>query len=282
MHLSDNRNLFFGVGSGRCGTMLLANLLNTEEETLCLHEGKIRTLESGGEQVIDYLTLQNKSVYDHPETAADTLHRARHNLDSLFDQRKVQALGDIAYYYAPFVDAMRVAFPNARLIYLYRDGREFVRSAITSEIPDPTPVGWLDRKPTTKIERFISLGRLRPRPESHLSDIWPNLTAIERNTWLWSETNTIILDALGTWDDSRVFRVRFEDFVSDVLGTYEEIRLFLGFSGQMSKHVVRLIERPINSRVEKKLLTWDKWRVGEKEGFMKYGGPMMDRLGYSI
>ena len=61
------KNLFFGAGSGRCGTMMLANLLNSEQHLLCLHEGNERDKETPGKQWLPFLTLENVLAFWEPE-----------------------------------------------------------------------------------------------------------------------------------------------------------------------------------------------------------------------
>ena len=65
--------LVFGTGSGRCGTMTLANILNAEPDVVCTHEGKFREREETGVQVIPFLTLQNLIAYHEPAQALGIL-----------------------------------------------------------------------------------------------------------------------------------------------------------------------------------------------------------------
>ena len=76
--VSDRRAmLFFGVGTGRCGTMTVANLLNEEAEVCCLHEGYVRRGEDKADQILPYLTLQNLRAYHEPETAKTLFETAQ-------------------------------------------------------------------------------------------------------------------------------------------------------------------------------------------------------------
>ncbi len=49
MTLGAGTGLFFGVGTGRCGTMTMANLLNAETGVVALHEGQFRHEEQAGD-----------------------------------------------------------------------------------------------------------------------------------------------------------------------------------------------------------------------------------------
>ncbi len=123
--------IVFGTGTGRCGTMTIANLLNAEEEALCLHEGKVRDREESGEQFLPFLTLQNYLAYRSPHEAYDMLREARKNVPELASRYAL--FGDIAYNYAPFVRVIPELLPEAKLLVVFRNGRSFIRSAYTTE-----------------------------------------------------------------------------------------------------------------------------------------------------
>ena len=271
--------LFFGASTGRSGTMLLANLLNSEPGVTCLHEGKFRNREEPGDQVLAYLTLENVLAYHNRSAAEDIFRRKRGAVRSLAENK---LFGDIAYNYAPFVDVMPRVFDDAKLVVMFRDGREFVRSVVTDQDPDPTPVGWKAGRVSSKVERFISLGRLRPAQEDPLSTEWPTLSVVAKNAWLWAETNRLILEGLRAWRDSHVLQVKFETFVSDMPSTYSQVRQFLGIEGKPSAETRSLMNAPINRRSAKKMPDWHMWKSDEQQDFMRFAGNTMKHLGYSV
>lgn len=274
--------IFFGTGTGRCGTMLLANLLNSEPGVVTLHEGKFRHEEEAGEQVLPFLTLQNFHAYCQPETAVDILRKTRaETVPRVAAELDASVLGDIAYNYACFVKALPSVFPEAKLLFIHRDGRDFVRSAYTAEVPDPTPVGWLDEgRPQTRVERYIALGRLRPCPGDPLEVDWPALTPVAKNAWLWAETNRLILEGLEAWSPGSVLTVRFEDLVADLTGQYAAIKRFLGLQETHSDAFTELTRRPINLRKAHVLPPWREWDADVTESFWEFAGEMMRKLGY--
>lgn len=274
--------MFFGAGAGRCGTMTLANLINAEEGIAALHEGKFRHRETPGDQWLPFLTLQNLRTYHDPETAISTLESMRSaQVAEIIKTHNLKALGDIAYNYAPFVAAIPRVFPDAKLIYIHRDGRDFVRSVLTDEVPDPTPVGWLDRKPSDKVERYISLGRLRPRPTDPLNKTWSELSAISKNAWLWSETNRLILDGLEDWNPDNLLTLRFSEFFSNLETKYNVVREFLGITKAKPPQLEELMCRPINSRRRRMLPAKEEWTDQMNSDFFTYAEATMNRLGYA-
>ncbi|MGD9601768.1 MAG: sulfotransferase [Gammaproteobacteria bacterium] len=278
-------SIFFGTGAGRCGTMALANLLNAEPDVLCCHEGQIRHLEQIGDQHLPYMTLENFQAYRHPERAKATFAAKRREMRALGAHLNLRAIGDIAYNNAPFVHVIPSLFPDARLVVLTRDGRDFVRSAYTRQRPDPTPVGWLDENTElSRIERFVALGRLRPLDSEAPNSEWRRMSVVAKNAWLWAETYRLILDGLVAWDENRVQFVRLEDFRTSPREQYGHVRRFLGLDdAPLPPAVEMLLVQPINRRDEsaKVLPDWRAWTAPETEDFWRYAGPMMGRLGYA-
>lgn len=268
--------LFFGTSTGRSGTMLLANLLNSEPGVTCLHEGKFRHREEPGEQVLEFLTLENLHAYHSRHAAEEIFRRKRERIEP------TGLLGDLAYNYAPFVRAIPNVYPEAKLIVMFRNGIEFVRSVVTDEDPDPTPVGWKASRPTSRVERFIALGRLRPAPEDPLSAEWPTLSVVAKNAWLWAETNRLILDGADAWQPSQVLIVRFEDLIGDLDGAYGKVRTFLGITSDLTAVTRALMRAPINRRSKKVLPEWRDWTDDQKTEFERFAGSVMVQLGYSI
>ncbi len=275
--------LFFAAGTGRCGTMWLTNLLNSEANTLALHEGKIRNLEEEGEQYLPFLTLQNRQAYDTPSSARFLFKKYRGNLLAQETVLEHQFFGDVAYNYAPFLSSISDAYPSAKIIILYRNGISFVRSCTTDACPDPVPVGWSpEGKTLSKLERYISLGRLKPRVNDPLSKRWDSLSVVAKNAWLWAETNRIMFEQLASIPNNQVKYVRFEEFVTNPKKVYSEIRHFIGIDSPLSKHTEALLVKTVNKRESKLLPSWDKWQTTDQQDFIRFCSEMMDKLQYEI
>jgi hypothetical protein len=274
--------LFFGASTGRTATMHLANCLNAEPGCTCVHEGKFRHRETSGEQILPFLTLENRLAYETPGKAADIIEEKRAVIDTL-DIEGLSHFGDVAYNNSPFLVPLSVRFPNAKFILIVRDGRTFVRSATVLEGEDETPVGWPpDDKETTRLEDYISLGRLQPRRDSPLRAEWADWGAFEKNVWLWAETNTLILDAMQEIEPGRCLLVRFENFVSDPLREYTNIREFLGFEGDLPGETKEVLLSPtVNASGIYAIPAYEQWSMQQKAHFARIAGPVMEQLDYS-
>ncbi len=276
-----NAKLFFGASTGRTGTMYLANCLNAEVGCTCVHEGLMRHRETRGEMILPYLTLENRIGYEWPEKAQEIINTKRGILEQM-DLRDVSHFGDISYNYSPFLVPLSIRFPAARFFVIFRDGRSFVRSTTVLEGEDETPVGWPpEDKELSKLEEFVSLGRLQPRRGSVLAGKWATWSAFEKNVWLWAETNTMLLDSVEAIDADRCLALKFEDLVSDPLRIFTQMRSFLGFEQPLSEEVKGvLLSSRINARKEYGLPAYDDWSESQKAHFDCYAGSVMDQLGY--
>lgn len=275
--------LVFGTGSGRCGTMTLANLLNAEPDVVCTHEGKFRKREETGEQVIPFLTLQNLIAYHEPAQAISILKQTRSNMEQSYKQFHKSVVADIAYNYVPFIKNLPELYPDAKLIVMFRDGRDFVRSAYVDDVPDLTPVGWPDpEKELTKLERYIEIGRWRPLDSDAPDSEWRTMDSFEKNCWLWAETNKVLLNSIEYWNPKNVLILKFEEFFSDVAAHYATVRKFLELDGNIPDTVLALINKPvINVRLRKKIPKWTEWDSEIQAKFDRQACSVMEKLDYS-
>lgn len=275
--------LFFGAATGRCGTMTLAHVLSVEPGVICLHEGKRRQQGMPAEQWLPYLTLDNVVAYHHPQRAFGLFRRARQGMTQLRNDKGLRLLGDVAYNNAPFVHTIPTLFPDAKVFAIFRDGRDFVRSAYMADWADEAPVGWPDAsKDESDVERFISLGRLRPREDTPFGERWHrSMGPVERNAWLWAETNRLILNGLEQLPADNVLRIRFEEFFAAPGQGLQELRNFLGLEDSVPAQALASLGGAMNARRRFPLPHWRDWSEETMDAFVEHAGEMMDRLGYS-
>jgi hypothetical protein len=279
--VSDVR-LFFGVGAGRCGTMAIANALAAEPGVCCTHEGKRRHGEEPGEQLLPFLTLENRIAYEWPDRAGQLFTRLRGDMPRIATRLGVTYFGDIAYNYAPFIGALSEAFPAAKLFVLVRNGVDFVRSATQAAGEDRTPVGWPPLgKALSAVERYVELGRLAPREREPLAARWESLDHLARNAWLWAETNRVILAAIALRPAGSTCVLRFEEFFRDLPQSYASLRQFLGLPGDPAPEALATFSRPINRRVDKMVGGIESWDAQQRDYFEEFAGAMMRQLGYA-
>ena len=111
---------------------------------------------------------------------------------------------------------------------------------------------------------------------------WTAWNALEKNVWLWAETNTLIFDGLEKIDERRWLLVRFERFVSDPLQEYTRIRNFLGFERELAEETKEvLLSQVVNASRTHSIPVYEDWSAQQKAHFARYAGPVMKRLDYS-
>lgn len=275
--------LFFGMGTGRTASMMIANLLNSEVGCDCLHEGKFRDMEVSGEQLLPFLTLQNRLAYERPDEAAALILQCRNQMRDMASDRGLKYFGDIAYNNSPFVLALHSLYPEAKFIFQFRDCLDFVRSCAAVDVQDEMPVGWPPvEKPLSKIERYIALGRLQPRTGTDEEAKWSQWDFVSKNIWLWAETNYIIISALNSLPKSLVHKFQFETFQKAPLNEYNKLREFIGITGLLSEEFYgRLTIRPINKRINKPDINLNQLTSEQRDVFENYAAPVRLMLGYS-
>ena len=110
------KQLFFGASTGRSGTMLLANLLNSEDGVVCVHEGKFRHGEKPGEQLLPFLTLENRQGYEYPERKSEIIAAKRSYERVMVLVEKHGCFGDIAYNNSVFIAELAEQFPGCQIL----------------------------------------------------------------------------------------------------------------------------------------------------------------------
>ena len=221
--------MFHIIGStGRTGTNFIAGTLNQLTDVLALHEG-YELVNGNPKLVLPSINLENFAVFKSPEKASEIIatKRGLSILDGARQSTGASTMIDIAYYNAVMAPAILAAHPKARFIGIIRNCYDFVRSAAFLTGEDFLAVGWPDPKKTlSSRESFIAMGRIRPLRGTEDHKLWKDWGTIERNIWLWRETNLRLLDTRQIFPD-RVELLAFEkmkkepeSFWSTLLGCF--------------------------------------------------------------
>lgn len=270
----------FVVSTGRCATTLLGLFLAEADSSLVLNEGQMRDAKCQGPQVLKALTLENRLAYEQPDRAAAILEEKRlPHIKALIDELALDHYVEIAYYFSPFVSALRDVFPEAKIAYVHRDGRDFVRSVYVDESPDPMPVGYPDPRQLSPTERYVAMGRLAPLPGSFHAKLWDSYSPFEKNVWLWAETNRLILEGIKAWPSALVKHISMNDMLTPK--GLRSMADFLQMDVPLQK-ADEILRRKVNFRKNRKLDHWSKWDDKHKDDFRRLGQDMLQTLGYEI
>ena len=98
-----SKTVFLGCGTGRCGTTSLAKLLASCEDAVCTHERRPVL-----PWVFDEELFQERVTY--------------------FSQSSASLVGDVSYFYLPYLEHFIHIFPQMKIVCLERDRQEVIES----------------------------------------------------------------------------------------------------------------------------------------------------------
>jgi hypothetical protein len=207
------------ASTGRTATTYITQALSSLPDVTALHEGH---KWDASEKIpsLPLINLENAQCYKSPEKAVSIVQNKR-NAEIIRDaisKLDVKTLIDVAYYYPTLIQALLETHSSLHVVGIIRDCESFVRSAARVTGEDIMAVGWPDpEKPLSPREKFIGMGRIKPRKTDPEFDQWNAWGTIERNIWLWRETNALMLKAKDNFPD-RVQLLSFETLKTDPAG----------------------------------------------------------------
>ncbi len=215
----------FFLSTGRCGTNWFTNLLSQNKSVKVFHEPKPKLSVQGKIVYEIYAKTNYKPDADNKLLIGEIFHAAREQFIrySYKSQRRYIETNNQSTFFAPEIARI---FPEAKFVHLNRHPGEFVRSAIRRE--------FYNNPEDTK--------RIQPVGESAYKAKWDGLSQLEKNAWLWNETNEFIENFKNEVNNKNTFYFNFNqldfDHVSEMLD-FLEIKL----SGNLIKN---LIHKPTN------------------------------------
>ena len=272
MNRKPETRLVFILGSGRSGTKMAAKLF------------------AG----VDHIEAHHEYVRDAYQREAALYFMGKSAKARMAE--RLQAIYGAAAYYSPaayfldssnklswVADVLTETFPEAKFVHLTRDGRKVASSFfhklgghVYSDVGVKALQTWLERP---------DLHPMPPPPEEFWWVIpqkgqpfhaeFPGFDQFQRCCYQWAESNRCIADALETVADARKMTVTLENLTHDPA----EVKRLLDFvDTPFDDSFVQVLSRPQHVYVPLDYpLTAD-----QTEQFKAIGGPMMQRLGYSM
>lgn len=121
--ITFTKKFIFGLGTGRCGTQSLAHLLNQQNDSMCVHEGVFYT-EFIEKNKIRSIGGLEKFIHLPWKIDKDILIRILLLMEGL----KYSYVGDVAFYYLPYIDDIIQLIPSAKFICLKRTRQSVIKS----------------------------------------------------------------------------------------------------------------------------------------------------------
>ncbi len=226
------------TGTGRSGTATLARML-----------GGYHEFRSG--YILDKYFIKN----DPHSNPFDTIEKRISVILDLHQGIERETFIDSSNLYIHFIDAVFVLNPFAKLILSVRNGKDFVRSALSRK--------WHER---------TSFGTVPNRDDPYFGR-WHKMTPLQRNAWIWVYRNKKALEGLKSVPEERKVIIRIED-----IGRKETLDEIEEFSGVMIDR--RLPEKRINANPAFDLPPKEEWTVDMNSMFHEIAGGMMRFFGY--
>jgi hypothetical protein len=129
--------LVIGCGTGRCGTMSLANLLDSQDNAWVTHElmqlpWKFNKFALHNVLVQMILTINPDELCIPPDKLkelVDDFNSETYDANlyrQLFEDREEDIIGDVSYWWINYVKELIGIFPDARFVCLQRDNFRFL------------------------------------------------------------------------------------------------------------------------------------------------------------
>lgn len=138
----EGRGVLFGIGCGRSGTSSLAALLNAQPATVCFHELNPSSMAwKGADLTITSLMRDFTSIINSEMRAvtADFVSPGRLKVfPRMHKLKRVNAIGDVASYYLPYVEEILLKWPQVRFPCLKRKKEEVIESFVAKLSKDTT------------------------------------------------------------------------------------------------------------------------------------------------
>ncbi len=227
------------TGTGRSGTKTMARLFGGRHEFRA-----------------DYLLDRYFSKADpHSDPFAKIEKRIEAVLD-LHQGIDPKTFVDSSNLYIHFIDAVSILNPSAKFILCVRNGKDFVRSALSRK--------WHEMR---------TFGTVPQRDDPYFKK-WEGMNPLQRSAWIWAYRNTKALKELGRVREKQKLIVRIEDIGKDK--TLAELEEFTG---------IIITDRTIagkrhNANPSFDLPSAEEWAKEVNIRFDEIAGEMMRFFGY--
>jgi hypothetical protein len=291
---------------GRTGTLFFANLfrdlfinITSLHEPDLLTTGEFYTLKAGIEDLLRQIREAGfgnkiiKKAFGGWSLADISDDRVRNEIvfqaavEKILKQRSVfienkpgavYAESSAAFY--GLIDICPGVFSNHRIVYIIRDGRDWIRSKLNYNSRDLYSKG--------RIREYFSHhwpNAITAQDEKY-SEKWTNMDKVEKLCWAWSYLNNYAINSISKNPNSKLFY--FEDLFNSP-DRYEHLKEMLDFLGGVSddlsydhQKLSGVLDLQVHASKKDANNVWSNWSALQKDQFIEICGPTMERVGYKI
>jgi ribonuclease HI len=248
----------FMVSTGRTGTQFFGRAFNALPGIMATHEPRP-----------DFLDLAMRYARGQCSThqAEQTLRQKRGALLREAQRQHCTHYLESNNRFFALLAPLRRVFPEALLVHVVRDGREYVRSGMSRP--------WY-----TEQDQELRRGRrLRALdfPDDPWHQAWNTLSRFEKICWRWQKKDNLIASALE--EDPLAITIRFETlFDHSQEAGFRRLWDFLGLPPNVDPAPLEAARSaPANATAQYTFPAWPEWSAEQKRQFDRIAGPQMQR-----
>lgn len=220
----------FVLSTGRVGSQTLAHLYMQAKNVFAYHEAEPQLFGlSASAYMVGDASTDNEKLAQVLRQGFLTARKDLLDL-SLHCGKGYVETGPHNTFLAPIILSL---YPTAKFIHLVRSPKDVVKSGMRRN--------WYNG------HHYDSV-RILPQEGSPYEQIWQEMDAIERNIWLWAETNHWITNFLSTLPDSQRITLRSEDIFNGQEDTIQDLYKFIGSDMPSRRSINRILKRKMNAQ----------------------------------
>ena len=253
--------MFFALSTGRSGSQTLAYVLTQSPGCLCLHEPHPQLVKESvryreGRLGTDEAVALLRRSRPHP-AAAETYGESNNRLSLM-------------------VPALVTAFPEAKFVWLQRDGRDFVASELQRGAYAPqSALPW-------RVSKW-AVGVRADRVGAATPDQWRAWSRLEKLAWQWDWTHRLVGDDLERLAPDRFRVLQLERLDEELPRVAEWLGLrpvdFLVPRANSRRELEELSSVDLSPRhpnLVQQVEGWASWSATERAAFEARAGEPMD------
>lgn len=260
MSFGQQHPCVFVLSTGRVGTETVSALLGLSREYVVFHEPEPK-LYKLGKQCYE---LQNPEVQQVLIQEAFLLARSQ-----LLERALQLGCGYIET--SPQVTFLariiRDLMPYSKFIHLFRDPREVVRSGMRRN--------WFNNS-----ENDVS--RIAPIGHSSCQINWDSATELEKNIWLWAETNNWIMDFEKEVSTDRFVRINSNDLFNANENTIKSLFSFVNREPPPFSQIDKIMSQKLNRQKRGDFPSPQEWSAEMNNSLQSLAGSTIKSLGLKL
>jgi len=191
------------------------------------------------------------------------------------ENKKYEVFVESNYHYYGLIDIVNETFSNSKLIYILRDGRDWVRS-------------FLNKGGLYSYKDWHTFFNTRLNPymfdEDPFKDEWKQMSLFEKHCWAWKKMNEYALSTIKNNPNAKI--IYFEDIFENKK-KYENIKKLIEFVtnfpnyGNIKYNPNKIfLEKKMNKSQKNCFPHWRDWEQDLRLKFNLHCEPLMKKLGY--